>query len=616
MIKKKLRLIVFLIALMLLGGFLMYRILFSPPLIEWNFGKRHAFSLEYRSDSYNYFVNPHGSDEKMAGQFDCRMDFSLYPVKKLDDGNMLVEFSFDEIEKCSFIFNGKNLFYDQATKDAVFSGRKAALVITPEGKIPDIRFRKNEEQVFMSTVKLVAAYFRTNTRPAKNAAFEQDQNGSYKAVYSVDKNGGSCRITKKFNEYLSLLAFPSGISEYMQEHSVSISHVVENKMIKAGEGHQQTAVYNNENILIFRFEMDFTLELTGISDADKSPRLSDFSEMKSSGIGTVEMSENTQRKILEQQTKGITSSEMLKTLREFGINGKIGDKQLFIMRTVAYLKLYPERTKDLIPVFNENGFSSEGKILVMGLLASSGDSKAQEVMRTLLKSDAAKTDELYPLLLQNISLLENPDTITMDFAEKLYKTSKESGKLVSSSSLIVGSVAGKMMKQGNTAEGKKLNSMLVKDLDEAENPEKAEKLLNAIGNAGIADNVKKAAEFAESVNPRIRASVANAVRNTQTEESEKMLLNMLSDKENIVKIQAINTLAIYSLNENHLLQIKDRLHDNTLDPDQYYYLLGLLKKYTKSNPEIVKESLEEMSRHKMHPDLSSQVSNMLKKTGQ
>ena len=338
--------------------------------------------------------------------------------------------------------------------------------------------------------------------------------------------------------------------------------------------------------------------------------------MKSSGIGTVEMSENTQRKILEQQTKGITSSEMLKTLREFGINGKIGDKQLFIMRTVAYLKLYPERTKDLIPLFNENGFSSEGKILVMGLLASSGDSKAQEVMRTLLKSDAAKTDELYPLLLQNISMLETPDSRTMDFAEKLYKTSKESGKFISSSSLIVGSVAGKMIKQGNTAEGMRLNSILVKDLDEAETPEKAEKLLNAIGNAGIAENVKKAAEFAESVNPRIRASVANAVRNTQTEESEKMLLNMLSDKENIVKIQAINTLAIYSLNENHLLQIKDRLHDNTLDPDQYYYLLGLLKKYTKSNPEIVKESLEEMSRHKMHPDLSSQVYNMLKKMGQ
>ena len=615
MSRKKL-FIVLTIILLAFGGVLVYKILSSNSLIEWIPGKKYSFSLKYRSDSYNYFVNPGGTDEKIAGLFDCGMNFSFYPVRKLDDGNMLAEFSFDKIEKCSFMFNGKNLFDDRATIHALFFDRKAAFLLSPEGKISDIKFAKNEDQVFISTVKLVAAYFRTNTRPSKNKVFEQDQNGSYKALYSVDKTNDSREISKKFSEYLSLLAFPSGISEYMQEHSVSIAHVVENKMIKTGEGHQQTAVYNNENTLIFRFEMDFALELTGISDADKSSRLSDFSEMKSSGIGTVEMSENTQRKILEQQTKGITSSEMIKTLREFGINGKIGDKQLFIMRTVAYLKLYPERTKDLIPIFNENGFSSEGKILVMGLLASSGDSKAQEVMRTLLKSDAAKTDELYPLLLQNISLLENPDTITMDFAEKLYKTSKESGKLVSSSSLIVGSVAGKMMKQGNTAEGKKLNSMLVKDLDEAENPEKAEKLLNALGNAGIADNVKKAAEFAESVNPRIRASVANAVRNTQTEESEKMLLNMLSVKENIVKIQAINTLAIYSLNENHLLQIKDRLHDNTLDPDQYYYLLGLLKKYTKSNPEIVKESLEEMSRHKMHPDLSSQVSNMLKKMGQ
>ena len=32
--------------------------------------------------------------------------------------------------------------------------------------------------------------------------------------------------------------------------------------------------------------------------------------------------------------------------------------------------------------------------------------------------------------------------------------------------------------------------------------------------------------------------------------------------------------------------------------------------------DVLKESLEEMSRHKMHPDLSSQVSNMLKKLGQ
>ncbi len=125
-------------------------------------------------------------------------------------------------------------------------------------------------------------------------------------------------------------------------------------------------------------------------------------------------------------------------------------------------------------------------------------------------------------------------------------------------------------------------------------------------------NIATAIEYSGSVNPRIRATVANVVRNVQTPESEKLLLDMLKDKENIVKMQAVNTLGMYALKEEHLEQIQKNLKDDILGPDQYYYVLGVLKKYEKSNSQIVQKSLEEMARRPMHADLHSQVTNMLK----
>ncbi|HSW59287.1 MAG TPA: hypothetical protein VLJ60_00735 [bacterium] len=579
--------------------------------LKWEIDKRYSFSFNYKSKSFNHFVNPQGSDRKVSGNFKCDMAFSIYPLKKMDDGNVLAEFSFDRIGECFFLFNGDNLFANPAAISTIFTGRKAAIVLTPDGNITDTRFSKNEDQVFMSTVKLVASYVRTNASSVE-VPVEHDQNGSYKAVYSKTKKDSATLITKKFDKYLTLLAFPSGITENRQDHNVNIIHTVEKRLLKNAKGSQKTAMYNQDKTLIFSLEMDFTLELTKVSDENNSIRLIGLSNMRSSGIGTVEISKETERKLQEQQTRNLTSTEMTDTLANFGFNGKIDDKKQFIWRAAAYLRLYPERTEDLIPLFNAEGFSSEGKILLMGLLTSSGHEKAQEVMRTLLSADAAKNDKLYPLLLQNISMLDNPDRQTMSFVENLYAQSKLSGKLESTTSLMVGSVAGKMMQQGDTLNGMRLNNTLLKDLDNAKTPDKAEKLLDALGNASIADNIKTAIEYSGSVNPRIRATVANVVRNVQTPESERLLLDLLDDKENIVKMQAVNTLGMYALKEEHLEHIKEKLRDDTLGPDQYYYVLGVLKKYEKSNSGIVEKSLVEMSRRPMHADLHSQVTNMLK----
>jgi predicted alpha/beta superfamily hydrolase len=98
----------------------------------------------------------------------------------------------------------------------------------------------------------------------------------------------------------------------------------------------------------------------------------------------------------------------------------------------------------------------------------------------------------------------------------------------------------------------RLNNKLKKVLEGTASVEEAEKMLDALGNAGIPSNITVAEEFRHSANPRVRASSANVVRNAQTEESEKMLFAMLDDDENLVKVHVINTLSVYKLDGEHV----------------------------------------------------------------
>jgi len=582
--------------------------------LRWKIGTTYEYEFVYAGETVNSHLNPEGGTKDLSGKFDCTLRFSLTPVKRLPDGSFFSELAVVKVGACSFYFNGQDILENPEAREQIFMGRHAGVVHDGFGAVSDVRFRKNEDPVFVGTMKLIMAYFQTALSGKKKPPAEEwDQNGRYKVSYSYDGIGvGDTTVTKNIERYEELLAFPKQTKALEQRGTGSFRYQVKDALISEIKGTQdQTCAREGKDIFLLKVNLKMTLVDVRRRGFDLDGALARLNELRSSRLGTVELNDEIKKKMYEQQARNLTVTEMLDTLRAYGTSGEIGDKKLFMWRMAGYLKRYPERTTDLAPLFNDPTFSSDGRMLIMGALASVGHPEAQTVMRQLLAGDTAKNDRLYPLLLQNISYLDTPDPQTVSFAEKLYDDALATNKLRSTASLILGAVAGKTTRGGDGIRGAMLNNKLVEELRKSATPESAERMLDAIGNVANSSNIAVAAEYKDSLNDRVRASVANAVRFTQTPESEQMLLDMLGDKSNLVKMNAVNTLSVYSLKKEHFEKIHENIKDGSLNPDQYLYLAALFRKNLAGNEDIIGNSLREMQKQQMPPQAASQIAGLL-----
>jgi len=582
--------------------------------LRWKIGATYEYEFIYAGETVNSHLNPEGGSKDLSGKFDCTLRFSLTPVKKLPDGAFFSELAIVKIGACSFYFNGQDILENPEAREQIFMNRYAGIVHDGFGAVGDVRFRKNEDPIFVGTMKLIMAYFQT-ALPGKRKppAEEWDQNGRYRVKYSFDGIGvGDTTVTKNIERYEELLAFPKQTKALDQRGSGSFRYQVKDALIAEIKGTQdQTCAREGKDIFSLKVDIKMTLIDVRRRGFDLDGALARLNEFRSSRLGTVELNDEIKKKMYEQQARNLTSTEMLDTLRAYGTTGEIGDKKLFMWRMTGYLKRYPERAADMVPLFNDPAFSSDGRMFIMGALASVGHPEAQTVMRQLLAGEPSKQDRLYPLLLQNISYLDTPDPATVSFAEQLYNNAIATNKLRSTASLILGAVAAKEIAKGNGMRGTSLNNKLVEELRKSTTPESAERMLDAIGNVASSSNIAVAAEYKDSLNDRVRASVANAVRFTQTPESEQLLLDMLDDKSNLVKMNAVNTLSIYSLKKEHFEKIHENIKSGSLNPDQYFYLAALFRKNLAGNEDIIGNSLREMQKRPMPPQAASQIAGLL-----
>jgi hypothetical protein len=230
-------------------------------------------------------------------------------------------------------------------------------------------------------------------------------------------------------------------------------------------------------------------------------------------IGESAITDKAKKSMLQQQAKGMSKQEMLTTFKVYGRTGKIHDKSLFLWRSVGFLKLHPEMIKELIPLFEDSSISSEGRMLIFGLLASVGIKEAQSTMLALLNSETAKNDPYYPLMYQHLTLLGQPEKEVVQAVEQLYNSSKDGGEYKKEAAVSLGAVAYNLRENGQTTEADRLNDTLVSDLQSASSDIDKSTLLDALGNSGDDDNFNEIAPYsAKSNSPNVRASSLNALR--------------------------------------------------------------------------------------------------------
>ena len=216
----------------------------------------------------------------------------------------------------------------------------------------------------------------------------------------------------------------------------------------------------------------------------------------------------------------------------------------------------------------------------MDLLASTGNETAQNVMLNLLSNNNMSNTEEFDMLLQRFSFVQNPTENTMSFINKIYLEKKENieNKSKYAAAYSLGAAVWNLFDSGNKETATHYNEILLDDLKNSNTTFNTEKLIRSIGNAGMESNIDIISKYTNDENAEIRAATALSLRKTQTEESEKLLLDLVKDKNVNVQQSAIRSFLDYKSNPNILTQLNELISIQAIDKSIYPDIVSLVTK--------------------------------------
>jgi hypothetical protein len=591
-------------------------------LFNYKTGFRYTYSIHYKSETATSILSPDKTSEIeiISGKMDYDLDFVLRPVMQKDN-KVFIGFSFINMRNIYFLYSGENLFEDKRVQEEAYSGKEAFFAMDDKGVISDIYFFKGESILFKSAVKLFLGEIQIILKETLDEwiSFENTQYGKTESKYTFIKSAADKIILEK-----TRIAYPAvnnlTIDQRLTTQNANGKWEIfldRSGHLQSFSGKEELTVTDRNGRNAFHLKTDFTLKLKSVEKDTATLQYEEnfFRKMTPSVIGTIEFDKKMEEEALKNRAKEMTRSEMLKTLKTFSEEGEIYNQQMFWWRVSGYLKLYPERSADLVDLFKEKGFDSKARLFIVGILASVGHSEAQKAMRDIIVSDEAKNDGLYVMMLQNFSLLENPDKGTVDLVKSIYDDAFAQKNIIrAASSLTLGALAGRLNSDDNAAAAHTINEKLLLNLRYAEDDKEKEYLLDALGNTRIESNIKIASKFIDNRKDEIRASVANAVRNNQTPESENILFKLTQDDKTIVQRQALSALNNYRLEEDHFKKINEQIRSKKIGDNLYLDVVQLLMKYPdkiEDNKDML-EYMRDSAPYNTH--LKARINSILKNT--
>jgi len=253
----------------------------------------------------------------------------------------------------------------------------------------------------------------------------------------------------------------------------------------------------------------------------------------------------------------------------------------FIARASALLEQDPEACNEVVRRFNEGRLSLRTRVLLTDLLASAGSPEAQEALRTVLSSPAARsTKELYPTLVQRLGFVDRPDAQTIAYAEQAYTSAVRKGSVTERSALAytLGATASNLAREGrDPQDAKRLTDTLRKGLRAARDSEGKRAYLSGLGNAGAPEDVSLVGMYVSDGDEGVRFDAIHALRHARGEEASTYALRAMSDASMAVQQEAVRVYGDVSSTEPQALQrLADVVERGAIAEGTYGELLNTL----------------------------------------
>lgn len=585
--------------------------------LEWKAGVVYVFDTHYRSRQKTAllaFSGDEGSVIEAGGSFDGELKLAVYEATS---DRIVTGWSFGRIERATVELHGQEVLPDGDAVRALLRNHEVIVEMAPSGELLALHFDEDAPDVFNGLIEILVAetQLRSPGRSAQRwSAPETSHVGPTTASYHARSEYDHIRVDKERSPYSSFRALPWYRGGGAIDHNYSAAFRIENTR-------QLSGVEVTEKVELFADggpALTFGLELR--LERVRTERLVARGESVAGlfeGRSRVEPGEAYASKAavhnaLLNRVGEMTFAKLEKLVLAFDAKNLRSDHHELVWRGKGLLHLHPRAARGLGELFAQEELDEAQRGLILELLAGTGHETAQRVMREILETPPARANDVtFSRYVQRLSFVEQPTEDTINFAIRTYDDSAGHGR--SATAYVMGALAESLDRQGERASANRLNARLLAELESASDEQSTRSLLMAVGNAKRADNIEVISRWASDANPMVRATTADALFGMQSEEAEKLLVDLLGDAHQQVQRTAIGSLQGYSLSDERRADIANKILDGELAAINYASILSSVRRLP--NGELRKRTLEHMlANNPGDNNLSARIRALLEST--
>jgi len=428
------------------------------------------------------------------------------------------------------------------------------LITDKQGKFLSLEVEKDVSELSDSYLRALLSMFQF-VLPEKGKminwdTMECDPTGLYIANYKTIKSAlkNTISFSKRKVKYLK---------EKIEEDETTLSPTVIPKGetifvldLKKGDilslkGEEEGAIYiggkkvgDFKNGVILELEKEEVFGKEGISEIANLYH-SRSSQRKSISLYKPPSREESERVICRKILGEATLGSLIEELKVREENGEDIVPLYLKLKALIYLK--PEVCDELKGILNNEDLSISSKKVIVDALSSVGNTKAQKLILSLIRSHQDDTTLLISLLYSLFDIKKPiPETIET-LREFAYNCSER--ELNAPARLILGVMANRL-KDSSPDTSAEIVDELSEHLLSASSEEEISQLLLALGNAGSERALPLLIDFSRHQSGEIRGCALRAMRFIKSEKAEEVLLKaLISDKEELVRREAAIALS-------------------------------------------------------------------------
>jgi hypothetical protein len=557
---------------------------------DWPRGTTYRYAFDWRAETQIQASpapsspgKPGGAPQGLTGRVRLEGDLVLSSMGRVGDAYRFVG-RIESLRECSLDLFGSEVLASGPRANEALVGHDAVVELDPDGRLRAVRFEKEAPPIFKHVMESILEQSEAVVHADGDRAWSARETtllGEGTASYEVEQ-ADPPRLLRERAPYDTLFALPGrklAAGEQSEQSEAAIvldprgvvASLVEDETleVKAAGGQRGTPLTSTSH---------FGWELKGVGAWTPADR--EVASLDTRTPGQLVPPADAERQILEQRIRGLTAEQMRTSLLAFGQTGRFPTKD-WLLRASGLLTQHPELCMDLVSLFEHEVMTDRGRAQIAELLAGTGTPEAQDALREVIASPAARANpRLEQHALQAFLVVAHPTADSLAFLREAFQTAKADGGGRYSSALALGAAAGNALRSGNAAAAGECDAELRRALADAKKPHEKRELLDALGNVGLAGDVTTIRAFAADADAQVRSSAAFALRKIDSDDARQALVSFAADPSADVETSAFGALGHEPLGQDDLAALSRVVTSGGTQQPSDSALLGLLAAHT------------------------------------